>query len=329
MSGLDKRITELTELANLSADEFVHVDSSSGGSKKYNLKNIQDQIDSLPEVDDTLTQAGDAADAKKVGDEITALKDDLAHIDVSGLSDDAKEALLACFQHVAWIDTHGQDYYDALESAMNPQIVASISAVFTQGQHVVYNTENLNTLMDYLVVTATYSDESTEVVSGYVLSGTLTKGTSTITVAYAGRTTTFNVTVSNGYRIPGSKLKIQTNQNQSPYYNTINKRLSYSDFDLLLEGGKTYRIEVDSDVATANIGFQCYNLNVLNAVANQSTIASANIYDPGWQSFPYNLSAPATINNSTFAGMRFTFRKDSSDSAISTNFVNEVRITEV
>ncbi len=35
-----------------------------------------------------------------------------------GLSDEAKEALLACFEHVAWIDEHGQDYYDALYSAL-------------------------------------------------------------------------------------------------------------------------------------------------------------------------------------------------------------------
>lgn len=37
---------------------------------------------------------------------------------VSGLSEEAKVALLACFEHVAWIDDHGQDYYDALYSAL-------------------------------------------------------------------------------------------------------------------------------------------------------------------------------------------------------------------
>lgn len=38
-----------------------------------------------------------------------------------GLSEDAKVALLACFEHVAWVDEHGQDYYDALESALYPE----------------------------------------------------------------------------------------------------------------------------------------------------------------------------------------------------------------
>lgn len=36
----------------------------------------------------------------------------------SGLSNDAKEALLTCFKHVAWSDAHGKDYYDALERAL-------------------------------------------------------------------------------------------------------------------------------------------------------------------------------------------------------------------
>ena len=37
----------------------------------------------------------------------------------SGLTDDVKTALLNCFAHVAWVDADGQDYYDALESALN------------------------------------------------------------------------------------------------------------------------------------------------------------------------------------------------------------------
>lgn len=49
--------------------------------------------------------------------DIAGLKDDLEQI-VPGLSVEAKEALLACFQNVAWIGTDGQDYYDALEAAL-------------------------------------------------------------------------------------------------------------------------------------------------------------------------------------------------------------------
>jgi hypothetical protein len=68
-------------------------------------------------IDSTLTQEGQAADAKATGDAIAGLENEIAQI-VPGLSSEAKDALLACFEHVAWIDEHGQDYYDALESAL-------------------------------------------------------------------------------------------------------------------------------------------------------------------------------------------------------------------
>lgn len=74
--------------------------------------------------------------------------------------------------------------------------LVSISAVFTQGSATIYDTDSLDTLKQYLVVTATYSNSTTAVVTDYTLSGTLTVGTSTITVSYGGKTDTFTVTVS-------------------------------------------------------------------------------------------------------------------------------------
>ena len=87
--------------------------------------------------DTTLSVAGMAADAKAAGDaisanasdiaqntaditqngnDITALRDDLDNIEP--ISENIKTALLNCFQHVAWIDEHGQSYYDALYDAL-------------------------------------------------------------------------------------------------------------------------------------------------------------------------------------------------------------------
>ena len=76
-------------------------------------------------------------------------------------------------------------------------VLSSISASYTQSG-VVYNTDTLDSLKTDLVVTAVYSDSSTQTVpaADYTLSGTLTAGTSTITVAYGGKTTTFDVTVT-------------------------------------------------------------------------------------------------------------------------------------
>ena len=78
------------------------------------------------------------------------------------------------------------------------KILSYITCVFTQGQVVVYNTDTLDSLKRYLVVTATYLDTSTETISSneYTLSGTLAVGTSTITASYKGKTDTFTVNVT-------------------------------------------------------------------------------------------------------------------------------------
>ena len=110
--------------------------------------------------------------------------------------DDVKQALLQIAQKVAYIDDDGQDYYDALESALYPDAeLVSISAVYTQSG-TVYDTDSLDDLKSDLVVTALYSDATTATITAYTLSGTLTAGTSTITVTYGGKTTTFTVTVT-------------------------------------------------------------------------------------------------------------------------------------
>lgn len=111
----------------------------------------------------------------------------------SGLTEDVKQALLNAFNHVAWTDEHGQDYVDALQAALYP--IDHITAVYTQSG-TVYDTDSLDSLKADLVVTAFYQSGGSETVTGYELSGTLTAGTSTITVSYGGKTATFDVVVS-------------------------------------------------------------------------------------------------------------------------------------
>ena len=81
--------------------------------------------------------------------------------------------------------------------------LTSITAVYTQGDTVVYPSTALNKLKTNLVVTANYDDDSTETVTDYTLSGELTVGTSTITVTYLEKTATFNVNVSEPIPIEG------------------------------------------------------------------------------------------------------------------------------
>ena len=107
----------------------------------------------------------------------------------------AKSSLIALLEKVAYIDGNGQQYLDELITNL-AATVTSIDAVFTQGAVVIYDTDSLDTLEQYLVVTANYSDGTSSGVTGYTLSGALTVGTSTITVSYEDKTDTFTVTVT-------------------------------------------------------------------------------------------------------------------------------------
>ena len=152
-------------------------------------------IYTIPEVDASLATTGKAADAKAVGDAVNDLQNAIDEIE-PGLSDEAKTALLACFQHVAWVDEHGQSYYNALESALYedvPAALRSIAATFNQGSAIIYTDTALDDLKQYLTVTARYSDGTSHAVTGYILSGTLREGTSAVTVTYGGKSTSFTI----------------------------------------------------------------------------------------------------------------------------------------
>lgn len=107
----------------------------------------------------------------------------------------AKNALIELLENVAYINGNGQQYLDELITNL-AATVTSISAVFTQGTAIISNNDSLDSLRQYLVVTANFSDGTSTEVTTYTLSGTLEAGTSTITASYAGKTTTFTVTVT-------------------------------------------------------------------------------------------------------------------------------------
>lgn len=116
-----------------------------------------------------------------------------------GLTDEIKQAILQLGQKVAYIDAEGQAYYNDLYNALYPpKTVVLLTAVFRQGSTVIYDDTALNDLKQYLTVTAKYDDNTTAILadSAYTLSGLLEAGTSTVTVAYNGLTTTFTVNVT-------------------------------------------------------------------------------------------------------------------------------------
>lgn len=69
----------------------------------------------------------------------------------------------------------------------------SISAVYNQGENVIYTTNTLNDLKQYLTITANYSDNTSSIVQSYTLSGEIVEGSNIITVSYRDKTTTFVV----------------------------------------------------------------------------------------------------------------------------------------
>ena len=101
----------------------------------------------------------------------------------AGLSEDTKVALLACFEHVAWTDEHGQTYYNALRSALNysnrrpelPDIYEQVEYIkSTREQYIVLN-DILSAIPFNVSVKASVETNGTNT-GGYLLS---TLGTST------------------------------------------------------------------------------------------------------------------------------------------------------
>ncbi len=127
----------------------------------------------------------------------------------NGLSDEAKTELLNVIAYQTFPDKNGRTYYNALEDALYPPgALVSISAAFNQGSTVIYEDTPLDELRPMLTVTALYDDASWAEVTAYQLYGTLAAGTSTVTVVYREKQTSFNVTVTenlrDGYIIVGN-----------------------------------------------------------------------------------------------------------------------------
>ena len=163
------------------------------------------------ETDKTLSVSDAPADAKVVGDEITSLKGDLSDMQEKidefsgGLTPAIKDALLNCFANVAWVGDDGQDYYDALASALNESPFPKINVVYSPGTHIVYDDDALDSLKPYITLTYYETAASTGAViasTDYTLSGTLTEGISTITATYNNLSKAFSVTVISGRQLP-------------------------------------------------------------------------------------------------------------------------------
>lgn len=177
----------------------------------------------------------------------------------------------------------------------NPDVpektLTSISATYSGGDVTVGTAV---TALTGIVVTATYSDGSTETVTGYTLSGTIAEGSNTITVSYGGKTATFTVTgvaESGGdnelegwelYRtIAADELQQIALYANSPYTQTKRTRLSYVPFDIQISASDTYKFVYETELATTNIGLPYYPANVTELVSNGTGLGNITT-DDGW-----------------------------------------------
>ena len=183
--------SELSELETSVADLPIIRNNISANTS--NITSLTNATSDLPEI--RIGIATNASDISGLETDIEHLEEEILAIE-PGLSDEAKTALLACFAHVAWIGSDGLTYYNTLKVALKTAEVVSISAVYDGTGHTVYAFDSLDSLRDYLVVKATYTNGKEVYVNSYTLSGELTVGQSTVTVTFNDKTTTFTVNVS-------------------------------------------------------------------------------------------------------------------------------------
>lgn len=186
------------------------------------IDGVTDYVDELQDI----RKGYDGTEYPKAGDAVrTQVLDAIIQ---GGITDSAKEALLNALAHVAWIDEHGQDYYNELQNALYPPIsVLYITAEFDQGTAVIYDSDSLDSLKQYMTVMAFFNNGNSAEVTSYTLSGTLAPGTSRITVEYEGRSTKISVQVT---QTPGTIAVVNnlTNATTSNPATSIQEGDSYS-----------------------------------------------------------------------------------------------------
>ena len=295
--------------------------------------NIEDNMNISLDVGDTINIGGDtlppvtAADNGKVlkvidGDWAVGTDETGGGSGGDGLTEEAKQALLAIFTKVAFISDDGQEYYDALEDALYPEepavTLTSITAVYTQSG-TVYDTDTLDSLKANLAITAHYSDGSSNTVSTYTLSGTLSPGTSTITATYEGKTATFSVTVTHS-EVTLSSISVAYTQIGPVYTDTSLDIIKpdivvtghYSDGSTatipntdvalsgtLTEGESTVTVTYQSKTATFNITVLAVELDSISATFTQgdALVGTQNTLD----SLKSKLVVTAVYNSGTEA----------------------------
>ena len=174
---------------------------------------------------------------------------------VEGVSDGIKLAMLQIARNVAYSNANGASYYDDLMNALYPQVtLEGISATYTPTKYI-YVTDSLDSLKDDLVVEGEYSNNMTIPVP-YTLSGSLARGSSTITATYGEETDTFSVTVREWRYLTLEDIIESTGFTGLSVSNGVITATSYLDYTVLEFSQKALPIRIR--MATDTFGV-CYN----------------------------------------------------------------------
>ena len=209
--------------------------------------------------------------------------------------------------------------------------LTGISASFSQGGAVVVGTDSLDTLKQYLTVTATYSDSTTRVLAAneYTLSGTLAYPSATVTAQYQGESDTFTVDVaydaqveylqSTGTQYVDTGIVVQENDTiiadaqfisgVTTTYNTIADAFGGTG-----EGSIFIRLRSASfyirfgSTNTEIYGTQglAFNRNIYTVKKSEFLVNGIHVGSPGYASMPSsNIVIGRVSSNTSFVGKLF------------------------
>lgn len=239
---------------------------------------------------------------------------------------DAKDALLALFAKCAFVTDDAQDAYDRLAQALSAKLLY-IEADYAQ-DHTIYDTDSLNAITagDDLIVTAYYDDGSHYDVEGYTLSGTLTAGTSTITVNYGGKTTTIDVTVTTAIL-----FQVQNHEVNKTDKLAVNTGLDLletdSDFTIVFDGVQPAAVATGSNVRL----LVCWSSSTSYKGIYIGTNSSGTAFTPQWYSAQIPSSAEVLKRNSANARFRIIYyhKAGESSATVIQKRNNETAVTSV
>lgn len=253
------------------ARKAVYVDA--GGQTYYNA--LYEALYPLVSISATFTQSGTIYADDPLSDlvpmlTVTATYGDGGTAEVPS-TDYTLSGTLAVGTSTVTVTYEGKTATFTVTVSAEPATLSSITAVYTQSG-TVYDTDSLDSLKTDLVVTAHYSDSTSETVASadYTLSGTLTAGTSTITVTYEGKTDTFSVTVTASKApiynfdltqsatdsVGGVVSSGTASRDSSGLHFTQNDK--YWDFGEIYDRNRTYEIDVLSHEQNGHGGTNAY-----------------------------------------------------------------------